>query len=395
MTTQSMEALLKAGETEQARTLADTRLRKDPEDRAALLTLAKLATLEGAWQRAEDLVRRATRGGKENDADSLLVQAALAAQRNEVDLARSLYEQVTRTTPPRAEAFFGLGYLLASQENVAGAHAAFTRAVELDPEVAPYRFHLARMCFIQEDLKGALPHLEKALELNPLYPPVYVAWTTVLQELGELDKAEHLLRQGIKLMPEEPELLNLLGSVLSMRGNTAEALTIAEKLAKAHPDEPALQGNLARLLMVSERTAEALELCRKQAARGRATSQTRFIEGMVLECQDPPDMDGAVVAYREAMKLDSSDWAAANNLGSLLMRRETNDQGEGVTQAIEALEEARRREPGRVEPALNLALAYARKGEKDHARSLAQQILAGSEHPSAREQAERLLKTLG
>ena len=90
MTTQSMEALLKAGETDQARTLAESLLRKDPEDRRALLTLAKLATVEGEWKRAEELVRRATRGGKENDADSMLVQAALAAQRSEVDLARSL-----------------------------------------------------------------------------------------------------------------------------------------------------------------------------------------------------------------------------------------------------------------------------------------------------------------
>ena len=36
MTTQTMEALLKAGETDKARALADTALRKNPEDRTAL-----------------------------------------------------------------------------------------------------------------------------------------------------------------------------------------------------------------------------------------------------------------------------------------------------------------------------------------------------------------------
>ena len=76
------------------------------------------------------------------------------------------------------------------------------------------------------------------------------------------------------------------------------------------------------------------------------------------------------------------------------MRREEKDAGEGVAGAIEALEEARRRAPGRVEPVLNLALAYARKGDKDKGKSLASEVLARSGDPSVREQAERLIQTL-
>ena len=395
MTTQTMEALLKAGETDKARALADTALRKNPEDRTALLTLAKLATVEGEWQRAETLVRRATHGGKENDADSLLVQAALASQRGEPELARSLYEQVTRLTPPRAEAFFGLGFLLAGQEQFASARPMLQRAVELDPEVAPYRFHLARVMLAQEELQTALPHLEKALELNPLYPPVYMAWATVLMHLGELATAEDLLRQGVKLLPEEPELLNLLGSVLAARGDLAGALAIAEALVRDYPDVPGLHGNQARLLMALGRGKEALAICREQEGRGRTTAQLKFLEAMVLETEDPPDLDGSAAAYREAMKLDPEDWAPANNLGNLLLRQEKVPGGPGVKRAIEALEDARRRGPQQVEPVLNLALAYARHGDTERSKALAAEILQKSSDPSAHEQAERLLKTLG
>lgn len=395
MTTQSMDALLKAGELDKARALAEAALRKNPEDRPALLTLAKLASVEGDWTRAEELVTRATRGGKA-DADSLLVQAALAAQRGQVDPARSLYQQVISTAkPPRAEAYFGLGYLLASLDDYAGARKALEKAVELEPEVAPYRFHLARMCFAQEDLKAALPHLEKALELNPLYPPVYVVWATVLQHLGELEKAEKLLRQGLELLPEDAELLNVLGNVLAARGDVPGAFGIARALAQAFPDDGAAQGNYARLLMATGHRAEALALCRELSKRGQATAQTKSIEAMVLECQDEPDVDGAVAAYREAMALDAGDWASANNLGNLLMRREGGNPKQNVAEAIEALEEARRRAPSRVEPLLNLALAQARQGNKAKSKELASAVVKQSGDKDLREQAERLLKSLG
>jgi tetratricopeptide (TPR) repeat protein len=396
MTTQSMEALLKAGELDQARALAETTLRKDKDDRSALLTLAKLATVEGEWQRAEELVKRATRGGKDNDADSLLVQAAVAAQREQVDLARSLYEQVIRTAkPPRAEAHFGLGYLLASLNDFAGARKALAKAVELDPEVAPYRFHLARMCFAQEDLKAALPHLEKALELNPLYPPVYVVWATVLQNLGELETAEALLRKGLELLPDHPELRNLLGNVLAARGDVPGAFGIAQDLAREYRDDPGAQGNYARLLMATGHRKEALALCRELSERGMATAQTKSIEAMVLECEEPPDFAGAAAAWREAMALDAEDWGSANNLGNLLMRREDGEPGKNVTEAIAALEEARRRAPSRVEPVLNLALAYARQGDKAKSKALASAVVQQTPDKDLREQAERLIKSLG
>jgi tetratricopeptide (TPR) repeat protein len=396
MTTQSMEALLKAGEVDQARALAEATLRKNKDDRPALLTLAKLATVEGEWQRAEELVKRATQGGKNNDADSLLVQAAVAAQRGQVDMARSLYEQVIRTAkPPRAEAHFGQGYLLASLEDFAGARKAFEKAVELEPEVAPYRFHLARMSLAQEDLKAALPHLEKALELNPLYPPVYVVWATVLQHLGELEAAEELLRKGLELLPNHPELLNLLGNVLVARGNMADAFTIAQELAREFPEDPAAQGNYARMLMAAGYRQEALEVCQALAERGQASVQTKSIEAMVLESQEPPDFEGAAAAWREAMELDPEAWGPANNLGNLLLSRQDGKPEENVTQAIQVLEEARRREPARVEPVLNLALAYARQGDKAKSKALASAVVKQNPEPELREQAERLLKTLG
>lgn len=397
MTTQSMQALLKAGEVDKARALAESALTKNKDDRGALLTLAKLASVDGDWARAEELVQRATKGGVE-DADSRLVKAALAAEKGDVDGARALYTQVIREAkPPRAEAHFGLGYLLAAQEDFAGARKALEKAVELEPEMAAYRFHLARILLALEELKLALPQLEKALELNPVNPPTYVVWSVVLQQLGEMETAENLLRQGLKLIPDHPELLNQLGAVLAARGNVPEAFGITKRLAVEFPDDVQVQGNLARMMMATGHREDALDLCRRLAQRGLSTAQTKSIEAMVLESMEPPDVAGAIAAWREAMDLDEDDWAAANNLGNLLMRLEEGDADERLTAASEILEEALRRAPSRVEPLLNLALVTARRGDKAKAQALARDVLqkAPAGEKELREQAERLIKTLG
>ncbi|NMO17666.1 tetratricopeptide repeat protein [Pyxidicoccus fallax] len=397
MTTQSMQALLKAGEVDKARELAESALSKNKDDRVALLTLAKLASVDGDWDRAEQLVNQATRGGVE-DADSKLVKAALASSRGDLEGARTLYTQIIREAkPPRAEAHFGLSFILGGLNDFPGARKELERAVQLDPDVAQYRFNLARVLLAQEELTLALPHLQRALELNPLNPPVYVTWTIILQQLGELAQAEDLLRDGLKLMPDQPELLNALSRVLAARGNVPEAFGIAKHLAREFPDDPEAQGNLARMMMATGHRVEALELVRKLEARGQATAQTKSIEAMVLEAGAPPDVEGAVHAWRAAMDLDPEDWAPANNLGNLLMRwEEGGDPEERLTAAIEILEESRRRAPHRVEPVLNLAIVHARKGDKTKAQAMAREVLklAPADAKELREQAERLLQTV-
>ncbi len=397
MTTQSMQALLKAGEVDKARALAESALSKNKDDRAALLTLAKLASVDGDWARAEMLVNQATRTGVE-DADSLLVKAALASSNGDMEGARKLYSQVIKDAkPPRAEAHFGLSFILGGLDDFPGARKELERAVQLEPDVAMYRFNLARVLLALEELQKALPHLEKALELNPLHPPVYAVWAIVLQQLGELEQAENLLRQGLKLLPENPELLNSLSNVLAASGNVAEAFSITKRLAAQFPDDAAVQGNLARMMMATGHKKEALDVCRALGRRGLSTAQSKSIEAMVLESNEPPDTEGAVTAWREAMDLDPENWSAANNLGNLLTRWEEGDPEERLTAAIEILEEARRRAPDRVEPLLNLAIAHAQKGDKAKAKALALDVLnrAPAGEKELREQAERLVLNLG
>ncbi|MCP3102180.1 tetratricopeptide repeat protein [Myxococcus sp. K15C18031901] len=386
------DALLAAGELDQARREAEAALKRNASDRAAKVVLARLAAFDGNEAQAESWLA----GMGQEAPDVQLVRAALLTRRGDAGGALALYRKVTQALPDRAEGWFGQGYLLADAGDNAGAQAALERAVALSPKTGIHHFHLGRVLFAQERLKEGFEHLQESLRLNPRHGPSYLVLAVALQAGGELDAAEELLVTGLNALPDDPYLLNGLCNVRLARGNLSGAVQVAEALARVEPDSPAAQANLARLRMAQGRLKDALEICRKLASRGQATAQSRMVEAMSLEALEPVDIPAALAAWREAVKLAPDDWAPANNLGNLLMRIPEDELPGAGTQAAEVLEEAHRRAPERPEPVLNLALVRARLGDKDAARSHAKALLAFPQlDPEWREQAERLLKALG
>ncbi|WP_426748226.1 tetratricopeptide repeat protein [Myxococcus faecalis] len=385
------DALLAAGELDQARREAEAALKRDASDLAARVALARLAAFDGNEAQAESWLA----GVSAEEPDVQLVRAALLTRRGDAAGALALYRKVAKARPQKAEAWFGQGYLLAEQGDNAGARTALEQAVKLSPGTAIHHFHLGRVLFAQENLKDGFHHLQESLRLNPRHGPSYLVLAVALQAGGELGAAEELLTTGIKALDGDPYLLNALCNVQLARGNLSGAVATAETLARVEPDAPAAQANLARLRLAQGRLTDALELCRKLASRGQATSQSRMVEGMALEAIEPVDIPAALTAWREAMKLDPDDWAPANNLGNLLMRIPEDELPGAGQQALEALEEAHRRAPERPEPQLNLALVSARLGDKQRATRLAQSLLKLERlDPEWREQAERLIKAL-
>lgn len=392
MSTPNFEKLLKQGDIEKGRNEAQAALMKDPNDRRALLALAKVAALEGDEPLAESLLQKVAGGTVDDEADAQLVRAALHMQKGEFEQAGAIYMKLAED-PPRAEALYGVGYFLTEAGQNELAKKALVKAVEMEPEVGVYHFQLARVLFAMGELKGAFEHLETSLKLNPGHIPSYVVMSVALQAGGELDAAEDILRSGLKAFPDEPHMLEQLSNVLSGKGDINGAAEVAEQLAKAQPNHPSAIGNLARFRMAQGRLGDALSLCHALAERGMATGQSRSVEAMVYEAMNPPDIDGAQAAWRAAAELDPDDWRAPNNLGLLLMR---GPEVETIREGRDALEEAHRRDPDRPEPRLNLALACVKLGEKARAKELTKDLLArvATLEPELREQAERLAKQL-
>ena len=395
MSLSRLDLLLKEGDFERARREIDGRLKKNPKDREALLGSARLKVFDGELEDAEKLLAKAEKSGGQ-DPLWRLTKAGLLAQKGDGEGAILLYRSVIQEAPERAEAHFGLGFLLAAEEKYDEARAAFEQAVKLDDSSAVYHLHLARVLFEAEQPRVAVDHLERSLQLNPKDPAAWLILAVVMREVGEPDAAVEALEKGLAFLPKQPDLLTALSNLLVAKGDLARARAAALEVLEQRPNDPAARNNVARFLLAERRFGEALVMCQQLEGAGEATATTYSIAATALESLDEPDWDGAVAAWREAMKLAPDDWKPANDLGNLILRR-TQEEGRGsVEEAVEALQEARRRGPDRKEPLLNLALAYVRLGKSGEAKALAKQLVDSDlpKDDDLREQAARLLSKL-
>ena len=388
----TLKELLDSGQVTVARKEAERLLTRDPENPEALVTVVKSLLVDGKLPEADALISRleVKRGAT---TDVLVLRASLAAQRGDTATAKALYQQATQRAPPRAEAYFGLGCLLAWEGQLAGSAQTLEKAVELAPTHGVYRYHLAQNLFRVDKPLPAVDHLERAIALNPLYPPSYVLMARILTVIGKVDGARQVLEAGLGLMPGELSLLSELTNDLLVGGDPKGANQAAVALAMGQPDDPVAQSNAANLLLAQGRFDEALRVCQAMERKGLSTAALKNVEATVHESREPVEWDQAIRAYEEGMALDPHDWTAANNLGLLLLRRPGTRH---LARAITVLEEAHRRRPGQLEPRLNLAIACARGHQPEKAKALATALLGHTLPPSSpiRDQAERLVKAL-
>lgn len=388
----SPRRLLQRGDRDAAREAAEQLLTSRKNDPEALATLAKLAIEAGDVDGARALLARVSPKGRE-DYDVGLVEAMAMAQSGNAQGAELKYAELAAQRPERAEAHFGLGYLLLEKELSKEAVAPLERAVKADPKVWAYPYYLALALGSQGKVKTALLHLKTALELNPTHAPISVALGEVLPSLGLLDEAETLFVEGLKLVPDDVSLLLGLSTVRVAKKDLDGALEAAKQAVEAEPSHPGALAELARLLMAKGLFDEALELCADAEARKLSTASLYMVKAMVLEARPEQDLAGATAAYQQAMELDPHSWRLPNNLGLLLMQRSEEDKAL-VAQAQAALETAVARGPDRAEPKLNLAILFGREGQKVKAKELARLVAEKAQDPDHEDQAQRLLKSL-
>ncbi len=386
----SHQDLLKKGHTRDARRLAEAVLQQTPADAAALLTMVKAHLVEGEVPEAEARLAALEKQGV--TADTLICRANLLVQDADDNAGgQALFEKALALGPERAEAHFGLGVVLADQDQMEASLPHFARAVALDPKMGLYHYHLAQNLLALERPEEAVAPALAAVKLNPLFPDGYALVARMLLVVGKAQDAQKLLNDGLKLLPGNELLLSELTNVDLVGGNVGGAFHTAAQLAQAHPDDAVAVGNLALLLLTQNRHREVLEICKTFEARGESTAALKCIEATVYEARQPPDLQAAIGCYEQAMAIDEDDWASANNLGQLLLR--SGDE-KLLPRAVTALEAAMSRSPGQLEPMLNLAIAYARSREPQKSKSLAQHLLSYQLAPNdpLRAQAELLVK---
>ncbi|MEN9224473.1 MAG: tetratricopeptide repeat protein [Thermostichus sp. HHBFW_bins_43] len=191
-----------------------------------------------------------------------LVQAGHLAQ------ASQEFSQVILSNSQHGCAYYGLGLVLAAQEQYTEAVRNYRRALELNPHLheAVAAIGLAYLGHKQRDASGrkfvrprqvleAMQQFEQALKQAPNLPEAHFGMGEILRIKGDLNSAEVSYQQAIRGNGSYGLAHYRLGSVFARRGKLEQAIEQFRLALEIYPNFPEAKDSLQRLL--SRQTEEA------------------------------------------------------------------------------------------------------------------------------------------
>jgi tetratricopeptide (TPR) repeat protein len=176
----------------------------------------------------------------------------------------------------------------------------------------------------------------------------------------QYDKAVDAFKQALRLNPELAGAHLGLGSAYHNMGRLADALGPLTAAVGLEPQNAVARLNLGITLAALRRPEDAMIELNEAKRLNPQSARIHNEVGNVLH-NSFAQMDGALAAYQEAARLDSSVPAVHHNIGLMLMRLGR------FGQAIEPLTEALRLEPGYRNARYHLSHAYTQLARYDEA----------------------------
>ncbi|GJD96130.1 tetratricopeptide repeat protein [Methylobacterium iners] len=203
-------ALLEAGRVAEARTIIERFLAQHGHAdgaRAIVMNFVNLAFAEALIHytnnddpQAEALLDLVI-AIDETHAAATYYAGAVAARRNNLDLAFNLFSIAIFREPDNPEFFSGLGGFLTTIGDYNGAVSALQKAVELDPNLALAHSNLSGALTKRGEYDLALNHAKRALTINPNLAGGYVNLGISLKSLGSLTEAISAYDRAIDCEP--------------------------------------------------------------------------------------------------------------------------------------------------------------------------------------------------
>ena len=222
---------------------------------------------------AETVCRKAlTLDGTLVETEKALASIALAS--GKFDSARTAYANLIKRNPRDADAYIGLGDVLAGLGKGAEAEASYRQAVAAEPA----------------------------------YWGAHSALATFLFQRGRVDEATAAMRRVTELVPSSAHAWSNLGGVLQMKGDFGEALAAYDRSLQLEPSKDAYS-NLATMYYYLGRFPEAIQAYERAVALGEHDYE---IHGNLADAlwQLPERRDAAIARYQRAIALAEAQLAA-------------------------------------------------------------------------------------
>jgi len=156
-------------------------------------------------------------------------------QKNNLQVAVNLYNEILKTNPNHVDARNNLGIILLKLGKLQIAKSCFEKAIEINPSYAAVHNNLGLVYKNLVELQKAKICYEKAIEINSNYVDAHNNLGIVFKRLGELQKAKSSFEKAIEISPSDATTHNNLGVVFEELGELQKAKSCTEKAIEINP----------------------------------------------------------------------------------------------------------------------------------------------------------------
>lgn len=139
---------------------------------------------------------------RKNSIMSLIVQANLLFQNNQIKQAEQLYRQLLKANPNDIDALWGLGKAALALDSYQPSYDIFQRCVQLSPHIPPLWLSLSQACQKLHRFEQAEQALLKACAIKTDYCPSLLALATFYCQSNQREQASKLFKQICDIEPD-------------------------------------------------------------------------------------------------------------------------------------------------------------------------------------------------
>lgn len=230
-----VQVLLQQNQVAAARQLAETLALAPQAGRDAWYWLAISRARAGDHKDARDAIKKAI-SLSHPDANLHLTAANIYQDVGDTVGALMHAKRSVEIDPRFAQGYNNLGILLADQERLDEADAAFRAAIRLKPDYARAFANLSTTLSKRERAEDALKAAEQCVRLQPYYAHGQYAYAVAALQLERLADAEAALKEAVVQLPTFVDAWMLLAKVLRRLKRHGDAFNALGRLLATAPD---------------------------------------------------------------------------------------------------------------------------------------------------------------
>jgi tetratricopeptide (TPR) repeat protein len=165
-------------------------------------------------------------------------------QENNIEVAKSLYNEVLEIDPDHSRVLNNLGVIFAGMNDYINAIACYEKAIKIDLNYADTHYNLGIIFKKLKEYQKAIGCFEKTIEIDPNHLNAYNNLGAVYKDLSKYQKAKILFKKTIEINSNYVSGHCNLGLIFYGYGDIKNAIACYEKAIKINPNLKEVHNNL-------------------------------------------------------------------------------------------------------------------------------------------------------